>query len=428
MKKLTFSILCVSLLLTSACFADELVQGQIVGNLDQKVKIMLGDKAITNLGKKDALIKGDILGIYRVDDVRLLDSIGRCAVVATQDSTSVCEIVKMKREIGADVVNIHKMSFNDPNLFVPIFQLLTRTVEPYEPQKEITVYIHDIVDEQNSVTEFSERVRNEIKKVFFQKKRIKPLGKAVSQSLLAYLPGEFTESHQMIEDYMKRDNIDVIISGMYRVRGNKIELTFFKVDKNWEDIALETALDRTPYENSVVRVIKPFSPMKKEQTVACSIVYKPVYYKATIRDERSDIIESETRNNPFLEYNLKRIDFNIISPVEFALKVDNSVISFAKISEYELRLPTGKHEITASFKKGYFLNDALMVTNDKAITKTVELTIDRTEDLVIEVEANAVGGRESIDFKMYRKGERVRTVLKPVLQRDSVRSTEVFKD
>ena len=428
MKKITLLFICASVLLVTACFADDLVRGQITGNLDKKVKIMLGDKAITNLGKKDALIKGDVLGIYMAEDVKLLDPIGRCAVVLVQDSMSVCEIIKMKREIGTDMVTIQKMEFNDPNLLGPIYQLLTKTVDPYEPQKEITVYVHNIVDEQNSVTEFSEMVRKEIKKIFFQKKRIKPVTKAVSQSLLAYLPGEFSESHQMIEEYMKRDNIDVIISGEYRLKGDKIELTLFKVDKNWKDITLETLVDRAKYEGSLAKVVVPFSPMKKEQTVACSIIYKPTHYKAAIRDERSDIIEYESKSNPFLEYNLKRIDFNIISPVDFALKIDNSSISFAKTTKYELRLPTGKHEITASFKKGYFLNDTLMVTNENVVQKNIVLFMDKPEDIVIEVAANPVAGRESIDFNIYKKAEKMEPVLMPVVEKKTVKPVETFKD
>jgi hypothetical protein len=428
MKKITLLFICASVLLVTACFADDLVRGQITGNLDKKVKIMLGDKAITNLGKKDALIKGDVLDIYTTEDVKFIDPIGRCAVVLVRDSMSVCEIIKMKREIGADIVTIQKMEFNDPNLLGPIYQLLTKTVDPYEPQKEITVYVHNIVDEQNSVTEFSEMVRKEIKKIFFQKKRIKPVTKTVSQSLLAYLPGEFSESHQMIEEYMKRDNIDVIISGEYRLKGDKIELTLFKVDKNWKDITLETLVDRAKYEGSLAKVVVPFSPMKKEQTVACSIIYKPTHYKAAIRDERSDIIEYESKSNPFLEYNLKRIDFNIISPVDFALKIDDSSISFAKTTKYELRLPTGKHEITASFKKGYFLNDTLMVTNENVVQKNIVLFMDKPEDIVIEVAANPVAGRESIDFNIYKKAEKMEPVLMPVVEKKTVKPVETFKD
>jgi len=110
----------------------ELVQGQIVGNLDQKgPKSCWVIKRSRNLGKKDALIKGDILGIYRVDEVEAPRFYRKMRSSGDRIRQVYVKIVKMKREIGADVVNIHKMSFNDPNLFVPIFQLLTRTVEPY---------------------------------------------------------------------------------------------------------------------------------------------------------------------------------------------------------------------------------------------------------------------------------------------------------
>ena len=113
--------------------------------------------------------------------------------------------------------------------------------------KEITVYVHSIFDEQNNITKFSEKVQKEIKKVFFQKKRIKPAGTNVSQSLFAYLPGEYAESNQVIEDYLKKDNIDVLIAGTYKIKGDKIELSLYKVDRNWEDIVVDTTLNATAY-------------------------------------------------------------------------------------------------------------------------------------------------------------------------------------
>jgi hypothetical protein len=63
----------------------------------------------------------------------------------------------MNNEIGKDTVVIDKLTANDSNLFPAIFQLLTKVVEPYEPNKEITVFVHSIFDEQNNITKFSEK-------------------------------------------------------------------------------------------------------------------------------------------------------------------------------------------------------------------------------------------------------------------------------
>ena len=428
MKAIIVLFMSMSILLSTECFGNEITQGHIKGNLDSKVRIVLGDKAIVDIGKKEGIIKGDILDIYHNRDIKLLDPIGKCAVVKIYDTTAICEVFKMKIEIEKDVVTIDKLAYNDPSLLPAIFQLLTKVVEPYEPQKEIIVYIHNIYDENNNITKFSEILQKEIKKVFYQKKRIKPAGKDVSRALFAYLPNEYAESNKEIEDFIRKDNIDVIITGSYKVRNGKIEISLYKVDKNWEDIIVDTVVDSVPYSDLISSVTVPYQSIRKEQNAVCSILYKPVHYKATVKEERNDIILIESKKDPFLEYSLKRIDFNIISPVAFKLKIDNTDIGFEKSKEYELALSTGKHEITASFKKGYYFNDLLVLTNDNEVRKSIVLSIDRPEDLVMEVEVSPVPGREDINFNIYKKAVKTKVVIKPVLQKETVKQVETFKD
>jgi hypothetical protein len=334
----------------------------------------------------------------------------------------------MKIEIENDVVTIDKLAYNDPSLLPAIFKLLTKVVEPYEPQKEIIVYIHNIYDENNNITKFSEKLQKEIKKVFYQKKRIKPAGKDVSRALFAYLPSEYAESNKEIENFIRKDNIDVIITGSYKVRNGKVEISLYKVDKNWEDIIVDTTVDSVPYSDLISSVTVPYKSVRKEQNAVCSILFKPVHYKATVKEERNDIILIESKKDPFLEYSLKRIDFNIISPVAFKLKIDNTDIGFEKSKEYELALSTGKHEITASFKKGYYFNDLLVLTNDNEVRKSIVLSIDKPEDLVMEVEVSPVPGREDIHFNIYKKAVKTKVVIKPVLQKETVKQVETFKD
>ncbi len=143
---------------------------------------------------------------------------------------------------------------------------------------------------------------------------------------------------QVIEDFIRKDNIDVIITGSYKVRNGKIEISLYKVDKNWEDIIVDTTVDSVPYSDLISSVTVPYKSMRKEQNAVCNILFKPVHYKATVKEERNDIIVIESKKDPFLEYSLKRIDFNIISPVEFKLKIDNTDIGFEKSKEYELAL------------------------------------------------------------------------------------------
>jgi hypothetical protein len=429
MKTITVVFLCLAIFFSVNCLAKELERGLIIDNLDHKVKILIGDKAITNLGKKNGIIKGDILNIYKTIDTDYLDSIGKCAVIGIYETTSICEIFKMNNEIGKDTIVIDKLTSNDLNLFPAIFQLLTKVVEPYEPNKEITVYIHSIFDEQNNITKFSEKLQKEIEKVFYQKKRIKRPGKNMTQALFAYLPVEYAESNLIIEDYLKKDNVDVIIAGAYKIRGDKIELSLYKVDKNWEDIAVDTKISAAAYADLTSSIITSYRPIRKEKSILCDILYRPVHYKASIRDERNNIIDAESKDNPFIEYSLRRIDFNIISPVDFKMIVDNNEINFEKADEQQLSMTTGKHELTAIFKKGFYFNDTLLYTTDIEVKKNIVLILDNPGDIKIEVAVNPVPGKENIDFKIYKKVDANRPDFKQVLlQKNNIKTVETFKD
>lgn len=430
MKTISVVAICFILLFSINSYAKDQIIGKIIDNLDQKVKIMNGDRSIINLGKNNGLIKGDILSIYKNNDTKFTDVSGKCAITDVYDSTSICEITRINNiEIDRDTVIMDKLSINDPNLYPAIFKLLTKVVEPYEPHKEITVYVHNIFDEQNNITKFSEGLQKEIKNVFFQKKRIKQPSSKVSQQLFAYLPSEYAGSKEIIEDYLKKDKIDVLISGNYKIRGEQIELSLYKVDRNYEDVAVDMTLNATDYTEKTSNVITVYKPIKKEKTVLFDILYKPLHYKTNIRDERNNIIDVESKDNPFAEYNLRRIDFNIISPVDFKLIVDNNEIDFLKSNGYQLTMTTGKHEIAGVFKKGFYFNDSLLLTSDKEIKKNIVLILDNPGDIKIEVAANPVPGRESIDFKIYKKADISRPEFKQVLlQKNSIQTVETFKD
>lgn len=433
MKAILAAIVCLSVFISANCIAaaeNDLVVGQITASLEKKFKMLTGDKAFTNLGTRSGVIKGDILTVYHQLDTNRVEPIGQCAIVEIYDAKSVCEIITMNREIGLDTVTIKKMTYDDALLFPPIFALLTKVVEPYSPEKKIVVYVHEFFDENHNVTRFSEKIKREVNKVFFQKKRMMSAGKAISPAVFAYLPGEYNEYNRTIEDYLKRDRIDVIIAGTYKIVGDKVQLSFYKIDRNWEDIALDTTITAKPYAAMAAEVTVPYRERKKEKTVACEVVYKPVYHKTESRDERNRIIDYETQNNPILEYTLRRAEFNIVAPVDFLVRIDGNEIRFDKSHEYRIPLTTGDHEITASFRKGFYYNDTFLValSEPSVVKKTAILSVDKPEDLVIEIEANPLPRRENIVFKMYRKVTRSTTVVKPVLKRETLKPVETFKD
>ncbi len=171
----------------------------------------------------------------------------------------------MKQEIGKDIVTLKKIAYDDALIFPSIFTLLTKVVEPYSPEKKIKVYIYQIFDENNNVTELSQKIRKEMVKVFFQKNRIISAGKLISPALHAYLPGEYDEYNKTIEDYLQKDNIDVIISGTYKIMGDKIQISYYKIDKAHEDIVVDTIVASQPYTAMAAKVVIPYSRKRKSR-------------------------------------------------------------------------------------------------------------------------------------------------------------------
>ncbi|MEN6617014.1 MAG: hypothetical protein ABFD12_10700 [Syntrophorhabdus sp.] len=438
MKAILAAIICLAVLLpVHHCIAADPdpnaipskdFSGRITDSLDRKFKMLTGDKAYTNLGSKAGVIKGDILTIYQESDVYKASPIGKCAVVEIFESSSICEITQMKREIGRDVVAIPKIQYDDALLFPSIYTLLTKVVEPYKPEKKITVYIYDFFDENNNVTEFSQKIRAEVAKVFFQKNRIKAAGNAISPALFAYLPGDYNDYNATIEDYLKRDKIDVIISGTYKVAGDKIQISYYKVDTTYEDIIVDTIVPVQPYAAMIAKVVKPYKERKKEQIINCDILFKPVFHKIANRDERDSVIAAETRDNPILEYTLKRSEFNIIGPVNLVMTVDGNNVKFDKSNEFRMPLTTGDHNVTVSFKKGFYYNDTFLVALPDIKRKSAIISIEKPEDLVFEIQANPMPNRENIVLNVYRRASRTHSVVRPVLKRETVNTVDVYKD
>ncbi|MHB8110131.1 MAG: hypothetical protein ACYDHW_08875 [Syntrophorhabdaceae bacterium] len=438
MKAILAAIICLSVLIpVQNCLAADPVPagnesneiaGRITESLDKKFKMLLGDRVYTNLGTRVGVIKGDILTIYHDSDTLKASPIGKCAVTEIFDAASVCEIIEMKQEIGRDIVTLPKIAYDDALIFPSVFALMTKVVEPYKPEKKITVYIYDVFDENNNVTEFSQKIKAEVTRVFLQKKRIKQAGSAISPALFAYLPGDYNEHNSTIEDYLKKDKIDVIISGTYKVIGDKIQISFYKIDTAYEDIIVDTIVPFQPYTALTAKVVKPYKERRKPQIVNCDVIFKPVYHKIASRDDRDTIIASETRHNPILEYTLRRSEFNIVAPVDLIVTVDGNDIKFDRFSEFRIPLTTGEHNVTASFKKGFYYNDTFLVSLPDVNRKSAVISVEKPEDLVLEVQANPMPNRENLVFNVYRKVSRSQSIIKPVLKREILKPVEIYKD
>ncbi len=431
MKKIIVFTTIIFAFVSIQCFGAEYVKGNIISNLEKKLKIVYGDKTLISLGSVHGVIKGDVLNIARSSDVYLTDPIGQCAVQKTFDSTSICEILKMSQEIeSGQIVYGKKLELTDPNLFPDIFRMLQNLVEPYAPYKDISVYIYNIFDGNKNITKFSELFKNELKFVFSQKKRIKFISDDVGRVFSAYLPDELLEKNKVIEGYMKKDNIDAVITGNYEIKGDKTLITLYKIDNNWGISKRQGAIGVAPYGDLLTAVSVPYSPMKKEQSVICNFLFKPVRHMP-LKNEKQEYVVSAAQNDPFVLYNLNRVDFNVVSPVEFKVKIDNDILDFDKQNEYRLLLRTGKHEITASFKTGFYYNETLMFTAPtecRGCKKSVVLQLDKDAEVNVEIVADPLYGREAVDFNIYTKVVTTKPILKPILRTEKIVPVETYKD
>ncbi|OPY80915.1 MAG: hypothetical protein A4E64_00132 [Syntrophorhabdus sp. PtaU1.Bin058] len=431
MKKIIIFTTIIFVFFSMQCFGEDYIKGKIVSNLEKKLKIVYGDKAIITLGSNHGLVKGDILSIARPADVYLADPVGQCAIQKTFPSTSICEVIKMTQEIeGGQQVFMKRLEFNDPKLFPDIFRVLQNLVEPYAPYKDISVYIFNVFDENRNITKFSELLKDEIKFVFSQKKRIKFVGDDVGKMFAAYSPNELFEKNNVIEGYMKKDNIDALITGYYEVRGGKVFVTLYKIDSNWDVAKRQDSIDGASYGNLLTTVTVPYTPLKKEQNVTCNFVYKPVRHKP-LKKEKDEYIANTAQNDPLMLDTLQRVDFNMVGPVEFKLKVDNDMLDLENKKEYKMLLRTGKHEITTSFKTGFYYNETLMFTSPnecKGCRKSVVLQLDKDDEINVEITADPLYGREKIDFNVYTKVITSRPVLKPISRKEKVVPVETYKD
>ena len=430
MKSVYVYLLSVTLILSfgANCFGEELVQGKVIGTTQDKLGIAMGEEAIINLGRNNSVIKGDIFEIIASKDIELTGAIGKCAVIKTYDTTSICKIIKSKVEIEkGNIVSCKKVLYSNDQLYPLIFKVLDKLVEPYAPNKEITVYIYNFFDDKNNVTEFSEKLKKEMKNVYAQKNRIKLIGDETGRGIFVF-PDQYSyeELIKFMEDYMRKDSIDVLITGTYKTNNENIELTIYHVDKNWEDLKFVFSISSKDYGESLSKVTVPYKQLARQEAV-CNLSYKPFYYVPR-KDEKKDVVLYESEKNPFIEYDITKSDFNIISPLDFKLKVDNSTVKFDGRSEYKIALPIGTHTISASFKRGFYYNDSLVYTSNSELKKDILLSIDKTDDVNIEIYINPVFGKENINFKIYKRIERDKKVLKPIIQSATEKPIEVYKD
>lgn len=402
--------------LTLSCagnsLSKETVKGTVIATPQNIISAGIGEKIITNLGKNNGVIVGDILKLVESDDDILIGNVGKCAVIRTDDLSSVCEIIKLSTEIGmGDYVYINKLDYMDHKIYPSAFALLNEVVNPYEPQNKIHVFINNIYDENNNITALSERIKSEIIDIFSQKKRI-TVNQINISDYINYPDNYFytdrgasrKENIGILKGVMKRADIDVIITGTYKIDQSKINLTLYIIDKNWSDRKLHLTLDGK-YSNMDNEIIIPYAPKKEKEYITYNITCIHKNYFPS-KDEKREIIKHESDKDILFRYKIsdKKIDFNRIGPENFKLKIDGELINIIPDRNNQMKFEKGMKRMWLYFQPGFFMNEELFYTSEtKNVEKEIIIDLKREDNLDIKLILDPTYGKEKVEVIITRK-------------------------
>jgi len=414
-------------------FCAQSVTGEITSSiiLQERIYLNTGDKAVTNLGSKDGVIKGDILIVTTRLDVLKEKPIGQCAVTSVDVKSSICEIITSNMEIpqGSNV-SIPVMYYSMEQLYPAIYKILSKSVDPFPPYEKIKISVYDIFDSQNNITKFSDRVKQEMKEVFAEKKRVKLVEpKSVKKDFFLY-PEDIRNSYGLRTEVMETLGVDVFITGSYTLSNENAIFTFYKFDKNFNDEKITFQVPLTSIEAaSAKEITAPYKPIPKKEYIPCTVALIENHYIPQ-KEEKRDIIGHEVGRNIYKAYDLRKTNFNIISPSDFVFKMDDQPISFSGKTEAPILLTKGTHKLFASFKRGYFYNtrDPRLYVSDKPLEKEAILTVEKDASIYIEVVLNPSFEGENIDFKIYNVSEKKTQLLKTIIKTEATKAIELFKD
>ncbi|MCX5810552.1 MAG: hypothetical protein NTX36_14500, partial [Proteobacteria bacterium] len=373
------------------------------------------------------------------DDSILIGHIGKCAVITTYDSTSVCEVIKLSAEAGkGDYVYINKLEYTDPLVYPLVFTLLNEVIAPYKPQEDIRVYVHNIYDEKNNITKFSEKIKEEIVAVFEQKKRM-VVNTTSLKGYVNYQDHYFNSdtdksnkgSIDKLKNSMEQLDINVVITGVYTIKGDSLKLKLYIVDRKWQDKTMSLMVNVKDYLNTIAETVIPYEPFKEKEFVRYSIILNHKDYLPD-KDEQREIKEYESEKELKFKYKFadSKTKFNRISPGDVYLRVNEEEIGdIQKGVVFEKDLEKGIKRIFVSFAPTLFNNTDEIIELKKEIKKEIMLDLKDEDNISIEMMLDATYEKEKIDLKVVRKKIKEPIVMKSVTSEiDKKPAIELYKD
>jgi hypothetical protein len=428
-----FSLLLMIISFPCYVFCAQSVTGEITSAiiLEERIHLTLGDKAVTNLGSKDGVIKGDIFTVTTRQDVLKEKPIGQCAVTSVDVKSSICEIITSNMEIPqGSKVSIPAMYYSMEKFYPALYKILSKSVDPFPPYEKVKISVYDIFDGQNNITKFSDRVKQEMKEIFAEKKRVRLVEpKTVKKDFFLY-PEDIRNSYGLRTEVMETLGVDVFITGSYTLSEENAIFTFYKFDKNFNDEKISFQVPLSSFEiASAQEITAPYKPIPKKEYIPCTVAYKELH-SVPQKEEKRDIIGHEAGSDIYKAYDLKKTNFNIISPVDMVFKMDEQPVNFSGKTETAVLLTKGTHKLFASFKRGYFFNtrDPRLYVSEKPLEKEAILTVERDASIYIEVILNPSFEGENVEFKIYNVSEKKTQLLKTIVKSENTKAIELFRD
>ena len=150
---------------------------------------------------------------------------------------------------------------------------------------------------------------------------------------------------------------------------------------------------------SEVRV--PYQEIEKKVQIFCYFVLKPFSY-VPAKDEKAALIKFEADGNPFTEFSMKRDDFNIISPVDVVVKVDDEVFTLSSGKPQQVvTLTKGTHRVSMSFRRGYYFNENLLYRSKNLVTKEALLDVSKSTNILVDLSVNPLPDKQPIDIQVF---------------------------
>jgi hypothetical protein len=148
-----------------------------------------------------------------------------------------------------------------------------------------------------------------------------------------------------------------------------------------------------------------------------------------MKDEKLPLIKFEADGNPFTEYGMKRDDFNIISPIDVVVKVDNETFTLTSGKPQQLiTLTKGTHRVSMSFRRGYYFNENLLYRSKTLLTKDALLDVTKSTNILVDVSANPLPDKQPITIQVFDMVGKERPFLRPIRRLEADTIVETFKD